>query len=324
MVIDHRSLLVFASLTASFGAGCILIVGTDDRSVADAGKSDGGVDLGDAACRLGEPFSALKPEKELSRSTSDESVRLTPNGLEAYVGRRSVDINHIDLFRYERATRDAPWVLIGEVPLLDKFPDGGRTSAANMTFTANGLEAIFQYYEDDTGHGSLFGTKRSSPSEPWSAPAPVIGLDSPASDEGPVLSADGQTIYFFSDRETRNPRLYTASANGIGFTKPVRMPNINPDNDSYPVVTGDELTLYFSSSKSKDNVLERKLYKTTRARRDLPFASPGVEVTELNADGWLTVPSWVSPDGCEIYVLASRPDSNQTGLDVYSARKPPR
>lgn len=319
----------------------MLLVGLDDKTLALAPTADAGVDTGvdagadaldapsddgadvrDAGpCRLDLPFGPLTAEPVLSSGYAEESVRLTPNRLEAYVARRTFP-NFVEIFHFTRQTVGHAWISAGKEPLLALYPDGGLTSALALTFFSDGLNAILQYYDNDTGHGRLYSTTRASLGATWSAPALIPELKTDSSDEGPWLSQDGNTIYFFSDRQTTNPRLYSAARSGSVFGAPKRLPAINPDNDTYPVLTGDELTAYFSSFTPIGNTgLERKLYRATRASTSQNLGGP-TEVTELNADGWKTVPTWISPDGCELYVIASRPSSANQNTDVYRATKP--
>jgi len=315
-------LLVIGAGVPAMALGCgidtnrpLMDAGADAN---DAGTTDAGTVEGDASCRLGEPFGALIAEPTLSSGYSDDSVRITPDRLEAYVSRRTA-VDFVELFRYRRASVDAAWQSVGMEPLLSKYSDGGRSSGHTPTFSADGLQAIYQYYEDNTGHGSLFLTTRATPDGAWSAPAPAAGLESNASDEAPWWSQDGTTLWFFSDRQTYEPRIYTAERVGNGFAAPQRIPALGIDNESYPVVTADKLTMYFATRVL--NTMEVR--RATRASTSEPFGNV-VPVKELNLDNWKTVPSWITPDGCVLYVVGNRPTSANGGFDVYRAEKPAR
>jgi hypothetical protein len=45
-----------------------------------------------------------------------------------------------------------------------------------------------------------------------------------------------------------------------------------------------------------------------------------VDQTELNAGG-ISIPTFISPDGCEIYLSSNR-GGGRGGMDIYRARKP--
>lgn len=87
-----------------------------------------------------------------------------------------------------------PPVLVGELssPQDDSGPAVRR----------NGLEVIiFSTRPGGAGGNDLWGATRNSTSEPWSAPANLIGLNSSSYDGGKMsFSFDGRQIYFRSDR----------------------------------------------------------------------------------------------------------------------------
>lgn len=314
----QRRVILYSAIACGYGAlaGCSFLIGTDDRVAADAGTPDVLVDAG--PCDRSQPFSTPKYEPKLSSIPyGDETVRLTPDELEAYVSRRT-SLNYVDLFRYRRPNLGADWELVGKEPELSRFPDGGATSATAMTFLPGAMRAIVQYYDVPTSPaGSLSWTTRDSLDASWTAPQAAAGLESNSQDNAPWLSQDGKTIYFYSDR-VGGWRTFTASATGNGWSKPVQLGPVLKYEDTYPVLTGDELTIYFAQRDTQPSPV-RHVWRATRPSRDVEF-SAAEEVPELNRAADPSLPSWVSPDGCRIYIVAIRDDSLK--FDVYSAAKP--
>lgn len=139
-------------------------------------------------------------------------------------------------------------------------------------------------------------------------------INSVAHDLEPFIASDG-AIWFSSDREPPANQfdIYRASANGDGFDQPVRVTELSsPKDERFPVLTPDLTEIYFGSER---DVGIRKIWMATRASSAEPFSAP-VLAPNL-ASSSKTDPSWVSADGCRLYLSAG-----QLGGDIYVATRP--
>ena len=90
------------------------------------------------------------------------------------------------------------------------------------------------------------------------------------------------------------------------------------DAEFEPAVTPDELTILWASSRpdlgAKGGL---DIFMATRSSVDASFVDVK-NVAELNTGGD-DIPSWISPDLCEIHVTQS---AGSNGWDLFHARRP--
>jgi hypothetical protein len=145
---------------------------------------------------------------------------------------------------------------------------------------------------------------------------PPINLDTEGT---PNLSADGLSLYFFSERAGgaggRDLYVATRSSTSAEFETVRELSALNtPDREHLPRVSSDDLTLYFVSNRTGDT----DIWRATRTSPAADFADP-VLVPELNSgneDGAVTL----SPDGLEAILSSNRP-STLGGRDLYRATR---
>ena len=135
------------------------------------------------------------------------------------------------------------------------------------------------------------------------------------------MSADGLVLYFSSDRTGGAGKLdlyrATRPTNG-SFTvdTPGPFTAVNTaDAESDNVFSSDELTLYFASDRAGGKG-GADIWKATRTSKSSAFGAP-TNVTELNTTSD-DAPSWISDDGCRIYVTRGSAGS----YSIYAATKP--
>jgi hypothetical protein len=172
--------------------------------------------------------------------------------------------------------------------------------------------------------GSANGDATMSACMTWSAfnaPARIPEVGSAGTDDwGPFVSADGLTMYLFSNR--------TGSSNGsldiwtamratpsAAFSTPVLEPNVNSiATERSPVVSNDGLTLWFESARA-GGMGQHDVYMSTRASVTQPFGVP-VAYTALSSaqDDFFALPS---SDALRMYMVSSRLGS----LDIFVATR---
>jgi len=176
------------------------------------------------------------------------------------------------------------------------------------------------YRAGNLGTIDLWRSVRSAPSEPFSAPANLVNLNSANDDRSPSLSDDRLTLYFTSDRP--------GGAGGYDVWSATR-----PDVDSAfgapaPVAAFDTAAQEWGASPTADGLemyvasLRTSSYDVYRSRRNAP------------TDLWpplALVPQLSSPvdergialsrDGLEIFVCSLRP-GGAGGFDVWVSTRP--
>ena len=112
-------------------------------------------------------------------------------------------------------------------------------------------------------------------------------ISSPAADEYPSWSPDGQKIAFYSDR-SGNAEIYTAKADGTELTRLTNNPGIDEDPDWSP----DGRLIVFHSGRTKRGSALYIMNEDGSNQRKLP-------ISKEKESGMNSVPQW-SPRGTEI------------------------
>ncbi|MCP4246122.1 MAG: hypothetical protein GY778_03650 [bacterium] len=188
------------------------------------------------------------------------------------------------------------------------------------------------------GQNADIYSARRTPSG-WTAPLPLATVNSDYDELGPEPSADGQALYFYSDRSggLGGYDLWVARRRGEAWLEPANLgPAVNSEyNDYGPALTPGGRVLYFGSNRPQPGderipnprawpatVREEQFHRTY----DL-FASaltdrgPGQAqpLTALNTPHNEGAPC-VSPAGDFLYFSSDR-EGGQGGFDVYRARR---
>jgi len=147
----------------------------------------------------GEPIN-LGPN--INTSVDDTDVCISADGLSLYIeSYRNGGHGSNDLWVTNRATTSEPW---GELMNLGPTVNSSRSDGA-PSISADGLVLFFSDHPNPRpgGHGStdIWMTRRATTSDPWAEPinlGPTV--NSSSNDQGPNISSDGSTLYFFSRR----------------------------------------------------------------------------------------------------------------------------
>ncbi len=197
----------------------------------------------------------------------------------------------------------------------------GANDDDTPTVTGDNLTLYFSSNRPNSGSNfHIWAATRNVASTDFGSPLQVSSLTSGASEYEPFVSADGTVLYFASSRTggAGKDDLYRATrpANGsFSVDSPGPFTVINTaDEEETPVFTPDELTLYFASDRAGSKGSD--VWKATRADRSSPFGNP-TNVVELNSQNDES-PSWISDDGCRIYVTRG----GLGNYAIYSATKP--
>jgi len=129
----------------------------------------------------------------------------------------------------------------------------------------------------------------------------------------PFLTPDGSPLYYSAPTTgtAGYTELFLAHRNAAGgFDTPAVVAELSsPLMDDNPVLTPDLLTIFFSSNRAGGTFGGTYgIWTASRAKVTDPFGTPRV-ISELNSSG-RDAPSWVSADGCTLYI------SREDGVSV--------
>jgi hypothetical protein len=147
-------------------------------------------------------------------------------------------------------------------------------------------------------------------------PSPV----NTSTDGTPELSADGLSLYFFSQRfggvGTRDLYVATRASTAFQFGSVTELSSLNSlQRDDRPWLSPDELSIYFSSQRAS---FTDDLWRATRSARTEAFGA-ATSVVELNSSGNDAGAS-LTPDG-KLVLFASDRAGGVGGMDIYRATR---
>ncbi|HET6511030.1 MAG TPA: hypothetical protein VFH43_02475, partial [Candidatus Kapabacteria bacterium] len=195
------------------------------------------------------------------------------------------------------------------------------------TITADGSTMYFVTKRDnpDDGfglHDFWVSTSADYSDSTWSAPRPVNAINTVAADGAASIAADGQTIYFASNRNTTEPNdinIWVATLDGRDW-KNVREvgPPVNTTKfESQPSISPDGRRLYFSSSRVDVGTFGKVDIFVSRQLADGRWGTPVNLGSKINSEGYDGTP-FISTDGTTLYFCSERKSPNNLGgRDFY-------
>lgn len=181
----------------------------------------------------------------------------------------------------------------------------------------------------------------------WSDPRAIEGVNSDADDLGPEPSADGNTLYFYSNRDggLGGYDLWIARRSNDRWELPTPLPSpVNsPYNDYGPALSPDGRTLYFASNRPvepnprdpfRDSSIDEKYDRwSATLREDLTVRTYDLYAAQVTDDGILAptpivtlntpfnegAPA-VSGFGDFLYFASDRP-GGRGAFDLYRSRR---
>jgi hypothetical protein len=284
------------ALAVLFGCGCGRL--QFDPVDAQAAGSDGPDDASMTACDPTAPFGAPRLIAELSTPGAlYGTLRLLPDELSGYYWSNSAGVIARNIYYVSRPSLTAPFTRVlvqgintaaseldptitsdGTLLVYRRSGPGNRLFSAVATapdvFTMeaeianlNTASGEFQSYlptgRDElyfssarTGAGDIYVSGRSG--RTFGPPILLVELASPMDDGDPVVSADGLTIYFRSNRPAAiagfNIHVATRASTADAFGTPVLVDNVNSAADDGPSwISLDGCRLYMASDIAGSN-----------------------------------------------------------------------
>ena len=234
-------------------------------------------------------------------------------------------------------TRQVGWEPAG--PIDVEAPGGGEGVDLIAPRLVGDGQLLYLTRRGPDGKTDIFRSRLSEGS--WSPAVPMAELNSDADDIGPVVSTDGLTLYFFSNRAGGfgGYDLYASRRDGSNWTSPKNLGDeVNsPANEFDPAVAPDGLDLFFASDRAgaKPDRLpgwtatirrplegpDFDLYRASRGSLEDAFSSVS-PLDELNRSDSHEGAPFVSPDGAFLYFASNRPTrpGEEANLDLFRAR----
>lgn len=241
-------------------------------------------------CSHEEPFGA--PTRVSGLPDGAVRLRTSPDERVGYYAFPSAT-SSFDLFV---ATRDTPRGAFGEGESL-AFNDAAWDFSP--TLPADG--AILYLESNRSGSWKIYQSDWDPEAEafgPLAYPAGLSNAEATHDDGGPYVTADGQAIYFHTDRQG-SQLLAMARRSGASFGPVVLLDSGDLPIVGTPIVSPDELTLYFAAQVGTEAGMHMDIWSATRSSTSGAFANFR-EVSGVNTPA-NEVASFISEDGCRLY-----------------------
>jgi Tol biopolymer transport system component len=314
---------VVGVLACAFGLALALTECVGDNPDVEAAGEDSGIDTAqpppgedagasDGSCwnrKFGQPVLV----EALSSPLTDLRVTFAPDERVAYLASdRASDAGNMDLYIATRPTTSDPW----EVP-VPMVALNTSTNEIHPAIAPDNRALYFASLRADASVGAtdLYRSVRGG-IEPFTTIELVPVVNSALLEHSPYPT---QNSLFFSSLRNGELQIFEATKNGTSFAAPLELTAVNQAGSSTqdPVATSDGLVLFFSSTRA-NGLGDFDIWVTTRASLSSPFDAP-VNVVELNTAS-IDRPSWISPDGCRMYLTSSRPGGPGL-LDTWMASR---
>jgi WD40-like Beta Propeller Repeat len=150
--------------------------------------------------REGDAWGAPQPVTALNSPAHDSPRPVSEDGLWMPLNSKRHGNARFQIYLASRATLQEPWQSVGR-ELLEQI-DADEFVSSGGFLSADGLALYFASTRMPAFGSDLYVARRASASQPFGAPAQLAGVNSLGEENSPWLSADGERLYFASNRET--------------------------------------------------------------------------------------------------------------------------
>ncbi len=281
-------------------------------------EADGGGDAPPMRCNPLRPFATPIPLSILSSASAEIGLELSDDQLDGYMwSDRSGSDQLYETRRADVADAFGPpetLPTLAEVPPT-AFASAGASPDRDPCPSGDGLSLVFSSLRPGAGDWDLWMATRPTRATPFAPPEALASLNTMKANWGPYLTSSGLGLYYVEDTELRVA--YRPTTSTLLFSAPIVLDELNTSDAEFePTVTPDELTILFASSRPGGHG-GLDIWMAKRASTTVPFSAP-TNLSELNTTGD-DIPSWISPDLCEIYLTQSTP---LAGWDLFVAKRP--
>ncbi|MFT3697636.1 MAG: hypothetical protein QM831_31115 [Kofleriaceae bacterium] len=267
----------------------------------DSGKV---IDATTARCDPAKPFGTPQPLAALNGPTDDMAARLSADELTVLFGKIDAQSGKWDIYQATRTATSMPFgspQVVG--PLNTIYDDIWPTT------TPDG-KTLFMTTDRVGNQYSIFTAHRTSVTDTWDTPTQVSTLNMAVFD--PYVP-NASSLYVHIGGVIQHV-LLTADGTAGMPTPVIGGVNDGTNPSVTPVVSPDELHIYFGRQIGTNY----DIYEATRSTVNDGFgvATP---LPGLADPTYSELPSWVSADGCELYLST---DMGVAKNDLYVATRP--
>ena len=255
-------------------------------------------------------FGAPKELKTVNGPTEDLGGRLANDQLTILFSRTNAD-NTWDIYSATRSTTTEPFGAPQVVGPLNTI-----YSELWPALTPDGLAVYFMSDRITPGTYGVWVAKRASITAAWGPPMAVPDLMT--GDVTPFV-ANATGFYFASGARTGAGAndIFRATLDATGAMTMIGAVIGGVDttaSEVIPVLTADELHIYFA----RNNGTDFDIYQASRSSTSDGFGA-AAPVPGLAMAGFDELPSWISPDGCDLYYSSA---GGVTGSDLFVVSRP--
>jgi WD40-like Beta Propeller Repeat len=317
---------LLALITACVGDDPLPAAPTSDAGSngAEASIATDALVASDAPPRLptctGAPFTAVQLVPGLSTPADDFAVTLSPDELTAYITTTppSGGSGGLDIARARRSKTTDPFP--APIPFA---PTNGAIDEASVALSNDGLNLFFGSSTATDAGVDLFQLTRIGNNDFAGARQSLgAGVNSPADDMFPWFAPTNEL--FFSRGAGNIYDIWRSRRTGGSFQPATLVDELAADSFTLGIaLEPDGLTIFFGSSRAGSKGFD--VWTSARKSIDQPFAAPALVPGSLVNTSALERPSWISPDGCRLYLISDRPSVDAGGgRDVWVATREPQ
>ncbi|TMQ03743.1 MAG: hypothetical protein E6J91_45860 [Deltaproteobacteria bacterium] len=259
-------------------------------------------------CDPGKPFGTPIVLSALSSSFDEVTFALSGDELTAFLGRVTAGNPGTML---STATRGSAVQAFGAPTVSPMVAAINSADGAEYSPSATN-DALVLYFHRQTSDGNIgvYAALRADAQSNFDGGSLVnVGGSGLTSALAPVISADGQTLYWL---DFQNFQLHSARRQNTPLVfGPAMVASTIPVYN--PVLSRDELTLYYANGFAIDVLVSTRLSKNEAFGTGVPAAN--VNSSDNDAPVYLTT------DGCVLY-LSSKRSGGSGGYDFWEARRP--
>lgn len=281
---------------------------------SDPAPPDARPDVLQPRCDPAMPFAAPEPVGGLNSPNDDVSARLSADELTVAFSRRTAaGSGFYDMYSATRTARDLPF----DPPTLLATVNSVN-SETWPTLSPSGLLLAFES-DRSTGKAHIYTSVRATIADKFSAPTAAAALMD--NEHHPYLATD-RALYFSSALRTGGQGKLDIWRSEIDATGVISEPTtvlggINtPEDEVTPTLTEDELRMFFRRTVGT----ELDIYTASRSSTSDGFGA-ATAVPGLAEPGINEIPTWISPDGCSLYVEIANAANGMGGSDLFVARR---
>jgi hypothetical protein len=301
---------------------------SDDQPSPDV--TDGGAGDGDAAthpdtyvpppeCDPLKDFGTPQLVMSVSSTEAEGSPKLSDDELTIYFDAlRSANSAYYDLYTAKRAKKTD---VFGTPSLIQ----GGVNTTNNHEFAPNvsplGTRIFFERKDVNTLVDTFMTATRANDTLPWQTASLISGVNFPAYQTKLDVRGEGDELYFTAKGTGTKFHLYIAKLSGGNYvtTQLAELGNTSSAGEEFSTaVSKDGLTIYFSSTRTPTMGGE-DVWVSHRADTNAVWGTPA-QVMPLDS-ALDEEPSWLSNDGCRLYLQSNRPGSIGS-QNIWVATKP--